>query len=87
MTSEQASNYFLESKQKEVQEKYIKLVNDEKFENFEREGIKIQEINQRFKELTKPINTFCRKNFVNYNSISDKIIKMNEPTLWRKKLC
>ena len=79
VTSEHASNYFLESKPKEVQEKYIKLVNDEKFENFEREGIKIQEINQRFKELTKPINTFCRKNFVNYNSISDKIIKMSQP--------
>ena len=27
----------------------------------------------------KPINTFCRKNFVNYNSIADKIIKMSQP--------
>ena len=78
VTSEDVSVNLLESKE-EVNKKYLDFVNDPKFEDFEREGIKTQEINQRFKELTKPINTFCRKNFVNYNSIADKIIKMSQP--------
>ena len=78
VTSEEESVYFLKLKP-EVNAKYLDFVNDPKFEDFEREGIKTQEVNQRFKELTKPINTYCRKNFVNYNSIADKIIKMSQP--------
>ena len=78
VTSEDDSVNLLESKP-EVKDKYYVVVNDSIFNDFEREGIKTQEINQRFKELTKPINTFCRKNFVNYNSIADKIIKMSQP--------
>ena len=76
--SEFESDELLESK-KEAKDNYTYLVNETKFEDFEKEGISTQEINQRFKELTKPINTFCRKNFVNYNSIADKIIKMSQP--------
>ena len=78
VTSEDVSVNLLESKE-EVNKKYLAFVNDPKFEDYIKEGIKTQEINQRFKELTKPINTYCRKNFVNYNSIADKIIKMSQP--------
>ena len=36
-------------------------------------------INERYKELTVPINSYCRKNFINYNGMADKIIKLSQP--------
>lgn len=36
-------------------------------------------INERFKQLTRPINTYCRKNYINYNGIADKIVKWSQP--------
>lgn len=78
ITNEYESDELLNIKE-ELNEKYSKLVNEEKFEEFEKEGISTQEINQRFKELTKPINSFCRKNFINYSSIADKIIRLSQP--------
>ena len=49
VTSEDVSVNLLESKE-EVNKKYLDFVNDPKFEDYIKEGIKTQEINQRFKE-------------------------------------
>jgi hypothetical protein len=78
VTSEFESDELLKLKQ-EASEKYSTLVNEPFFEEFESKGISTQEINQRFKELTKPINSFCRKTFINYSSIADKIMRLSQP--------
>ena len=36
-------------------------------------------INKRFIELSKPINTYCRNNYINTDGIIDKIVKMSQP--------
>ena len=41
--------------------------------------IDIKAINERFRKLKKPINSYCRKNFINYNGIADNIIKLSQP--------
>ena len=43
--------------------------------------ITINSINKRFIQLTKPINTYCRENFININGIIDKIVKSSHPYL------
>ena len=63
----------------EMREKYIDLINDDGFEELEKNKITIEEINKRYKELIKPINSYCRKNFINYTSITDKIIRYSQP--------
>ena len=79
VTNEYESDALIELKPEVKDKYYFYLVNHTKFDEFEKYGIKIQEINQRFKELTKPINSFCRKNFINYSSIADKIIRLSQP--------
>ena len=29
--------------------------------------------------MTRPINSYCRKNYINYNGIVDKIVKLSQP--------
>lgn len=41
--------------------------------------ITLKQINERFVQLAKPVNSYCRKNFVDYNGIVDKIIKLSQP--------
>jgi len=41
--------------------------------------ISITPLNKRFIELSKPINTYCRKNYINFNGIIDKIVKSSHP--------
>ena len=36
------------------------------------------EINERFKFLNKPTNSFCKKNFIDFNGIVDKIVKLSQ---------
>ena len=62
-----------------LEDKYISFVNETKFEDFEQKGISIKDLNERFKELTKPINSYCRKNFINYSGIADKIVRLSQP--------
>ena len=54
------------------------------FQNFENWEKKIQiyvptviEINERFKFLNKPTNTFCKKNFIDFNVIVDQIAELS----------
>lgn len=37
------------------------------------------DINERFKLLNKPHNTYCQKNYIDYNSVVDKIIQLSQP--------
>ena len=39
----------------------------------------LKQINERFIILSKPINTYCRKNYISLKGISDKIIKTSSP--------
>ena len=41
--------------------------------------ITISSLNKRFSELSKPINTYCRKNYINFDGIIDKIVKSSQP--------
>ena len=61
------------------EDKYISFVNEQEFEDFEQKGISNKDLNERFKELTKPINSYCRKNFINYSGIADKIVRLSQP--------
>ena len=78
VTGEYASDEYLDAKE-ELREKYTIFVNDDNVENLENNKIKINEINIRYKELNKPINSYCRKNFINYTSIADKIVRLSQP--------
>ena len=39
----------------------------------------IKLINKRFNQLTKPINSYCKRNYINYNGVVDKIVKLSQP--------
>jgi hypothetical protein len=78
VSGEDASDDFLNSKE-EIRDKYTIFVNDDTVEELENNKIKTQEINIRYKELNKPINSYCRKNFINYTSVADKIVKLSQP--------
>ena len=59
---------------------YYTLICDEEMMNkFEKEKITIQFINEKFRQLTKPINSYCRRNFIIYNGVVDKIVKWSQP--------
>ena len=45
----------------------------------------IKEINKRFIYLSKPINSYCRKNYVNINGIVDNIVKLSQPYFMKEK--
>ena len=64
---------YLEGKD-EFMKKYRDIINQKIIIDYEENKFTTKEINQRYKELTKPINSFCRKNFINYNNIVDKIL-------------
>jgi hypothetical protein len=57
---------------------YATITCEEKITNFV-ENLSVQLINERFKQLNKFINSYCRKNFINYNGIVDKIVKLSQP--------
>ena len=46
---------------------------------FDEKSMTIKIINERYRQLTRPINSFCRKNFINYNGVVDKIVKWSQP--------
>ena len=74
--SEEFVDQYLQGKNEEFKMNYIQVVNQENIDEYNKFTTK--EINQRYKELTKPINSFCRKNFINYNSIVDKIFNSTQ---------
>ena len=64
----------------EFMDYYTNWIYDEEIENIlQREEINVKIINERFRRLTKPINTYCRKTYINYSGIVDKIVKLSQP--------
>ena len=62
------------------QEIYSNFINDEKISSLINEkNITIETINKRFIQLSKPTNTYCRKNYINLDGIIDKIVYMSHP--------
>lgn len=55
------------------------ICDDEIINKAEGNEVTVKIINERFKQLTTPTNSFCRKNFINYNGIVDKIVKLSQP--------
>ena len=59
---------------------YINWICDDNImKKIEENEISVLLINERYKELTAQTNYFCQKNFINFNGIVDKIIKLSQP--------
>ena len=59
---------------------YYTMIDDEMMNKFdEKNQLTVKSINERFRQLTKPINSYCRRNFINYNGVVDKIVKWSQP--------
>ena len=78
VTDESISKELRELKE-ELKIVYGDIINMNEFDNLEEKGISVKEINARYKELSKPINTFCRKDFIIYSGIADKIVRLSQP--------
>lgn len=71
-------NYFQIKNNKFID--FYKMICDEEIKKkFDIKELTIKTINKRFKQLTKPINLYCKQNFINYNVIVDKIVYMSQP--------
>ena len=71
---------FFNKKYPEFIDKYSCFVFDEKNEKIINESnINVHLINQRFNELKRPINTYCRKNFIIMDGLIDKIVNLSHP--------
>jgi len=72
--------YYFSSKDEKFIEKYSSFLDDEKHvSSIISNKISLKQINKRFKYLTKPINKYCQKNYINTNGIVDKIVKKCQP--------
>ena len=78
VTDESISKELRELKE-ELKIVYGDIINMNEFDNLEEKGISVKEINARYKELSKPINSFCRKDFIIYSGIADKIVRLSQP--------
>jgi len=58
---------------------YTIICDEEKITNFVEKKFSIKLLNERFKQLNRFINSYCRKNFINYNGVVDKIVKLSQP--------
>ena len=62
------------------EETYLNYISDEKIlDKIEKNNINIKLINKRFIELTKPTNSFCRKNYIILEGLIDKIVYLSQP--------
>lgn len=72
--------YYFSSKDEKFIEKYSSFLDDEEHvSSIISNKISLKQINKRFKYLTKPINKYCQKNYINTNGIVDKIVKKCQP--------
>ena len=69
-------------KNKKFIDEYSAFINDNTIiAQISNNQISLQQINQRFILLSKPINTYCRKNYLNFQGIIDNIVKLSQPYL------
>ena len=66
-------------KDNDFMNKYSYICDEEIVQKINESLITIKLINERFRQLTRPINSYCRKNYINYNGIVDKIVKLSQP--------
>ena len=56
------------------------LDNYQKWErNLKKERFRIDKVNERFREINKPYNTYCKNNFIDYNGVVDIIYQLSQP--------
>lgn len=82
IVGEEESSFFIEifeTKNDNFIENYSLIDGEEKIKNIEKNDLSIRSINERFKLLTRPVNSYCRRNFINYNGVVDKIVKLSQP--------
>ena len=58
---------------------YTKICDEEIAQKIEENSISLKVINERYRQLTKTVNSYCRKNYINYNGVADKIVKLSQP--------
>ena len=76
----------LSKKNQKFIDEYSAFINDNKIiAQISNNQISLQQINQRFILLSKPINTYCRKNYLNFQGIIDNIVKLSQPYYKEKK--
>lgn len=62
------------------EETYLNYISDEKIvDKIAKNNINIKLINKRFIELTKPVNSYCRKNYIILEGLIDKIVYLCQP--------
>ena len=66
-------------KDNDFMNKYSSICDEEIVQKINESLITVKLINERFRQLTRPINSYCRKNYINYNGIVDKIVKLSQP--------
>ena len=72
----------LSKKNQKFIDEYSAFINDNKIiAQISNNQISLQQINQRFILLSKPVNTYCRKNYLNFQGIIDNIVKLSQPYL------
>lgn len=82
IVGEEESSFFIEifeNKNDYFIESYSLIDGVEKIKNIEQNDLTIKSINERFRLLSRPINTYCRRNYINYNGVVDKIVKWSQP--------
>ena len=70
----------LSRKNKHFIDDYSSFINDEKIIfTIKSSNVSLKSINKRYLQLTRPVNSYCRKNIINYQDIIDKIVKLSQP--------
>ena len=70
---------FFQIKNNKFLEYYKMIVDEDIPKKVDKNEITIKIINKRFKQITKPINSYCKQNYINYNAIVDEIANMSQP--------
>lgn len=65
-------------------DEYTSFLNDKEIISKINDNISLKKINKRFIQLSKPMNSYCRKNYINFLGIIDKIIKTSQPYIINK---
>ena len=61
-------------------EEYSIFINDKDIiSKLNENKLNLKQINERFILLSKPINTYCKINFINIQGIIDQIVKTTQP--------
>ena len=70
---------FFQNKNNKFLEYYKMIVDEDIPKKVDKNEITIKIINKRFKQITKPVNSYCKQNYINYNAIVDEIANMSQP--------